>query len=114
MRGSFNDEAQVQTGSGAWTPPANVTEHDGNPLSPQQDFFVTPPPEIGAIKTAHSSLTRGKKVSLARRILWAAFWFAIGFGLSLLVWPFFYMFALMTRTPIWLWQGAFGGIWGYI
>ncbi|HEY3739447.1 MAG TPA: hypothetical protein VGL53_06370 [Bryobacteraceae bacterium] len=44
-----------------WTPPPNVTEHQGSPLPPDADFFVDPPPEIGPIRTAHTSLKQGVK-----------------------------------------------------
>ncbi len=42
-----------------WNPPPNVTEHNGEPLSPDRDFFVLPPAEIGPVRTAHTSLKKG-------------------------------------------------------
>lgn len=44
-----------------WTPPPNVTEHQGAALTPGGDFFVDPPPEIGPIRTAHTTLKQGVK-----------------------------------------------------
>ena len=42
-----------------WTPPPGVTDHLGEPLGFDADFFVPPPPEIGAIRTADTSLALG-------------------------------------------------------
>ena len=44
-----------------WNPPPNVTEHQGAPLAADCDFFAPPPPDIGPIKTAHTSLKQGMK-----------------------------------------------------
>jgi hypothetical protein len=41
----------------AWTAPPGVTRHDGAALTPDVDFFTGPPPGIGTIITADSTLT---------------------------------------------------------
>jgi len=60
-----------------WNPPPNVTEHQGAPLPPDGDFFVDPPPDIGQIRTAHTSLKQGVKpksavIRLAIALAWGA------------------------------------------
>ena len=45
--------------SAAWKPPPTVTDHLGQPLGFDRDFFVPPPPEIGEILSADSSLRLG-------------------------------------------------------
>jgi hypothetical protein len=44
------------SGMTAWKPPSGLTDHRGEPLSTDADFFVAPPPEIGEIRSAYSSL----------------------------------------------------------
>lgn len=41
-----------------WQPPAEVCNHAGGPLSGKEDFFAAPPPEIGEVFSASSSLRR--------------------------------------------------------
>lgn len=43
-----------------WTPPEGVTAHDGTPIPRDLDFFAEPPPEIGPVTSAYSSLRVGK------------------------------------------------------
>jgi hypothetical protein len=50
-----------QKSDAMWNPPPNVTEHKGDPLAPDSDFFADPPPDIGPIRTAHTSLKQGKR-----------------------------------------------------
>ncbi len=45
----------------AWTPPEGVNRHAGEPLEPGTDFFAAPPPEIGEIITADSTLRVNKR-----------------------------------------------------
>lgn len=40
-----------------WAPPANVTDHYGNQIPPNMEFFAEPPPHIGELWTAASNLT---------------------------------------------------------
>lgn len=39
--------------------PPTVTDHLGGKLAPEDDFFVAPPREIGAVKSAYTSLKQG-------------------------------------------------------
>ncbi len=40
----------------AWRPEAGLTDHAGRPIAADWEFFVAPPPEIGAIRSAHTTL----------------------------------------------------------
>lgn len=44
----------------AWSPSAEIVAHNGEPVPPEREFFAAPPPEIGEVKTAWSTLTLGK------------------------------------------------------
>lgn len=50
-----------------WTPTPEITQHDGKPLRPKLVFFAPPPPDIGPIVTAYSSV---KNNGTPRRIHW--------------------------------------------
>ena len=39
-----------------WSPPEGVVTHAGLPIAADMDFFATPPPEIGEIRSAFSTL----------------------------------------------------------
>lgn len=41
-----------------WTPPPEVKDHLGGYIPPSWDFFAAPPPHIGAVTSAASSLTK--------------------------------------------------------
>jgi hypothetical protein len=43
-----------------WIPPDNVTNHGEAPLTDQDDFFAPPPPEIGEVVTAYTTLRTDK------------------------------------------------------
>lgn len=45
-----------------WNPPENLVDHLGQVLSPEMVFFTSPPPEIGEIMSASSSMSIGKKI----------------------------------------------------
>jgi hypothetical protein len=66
-----------------WIPPPNVTEHQSDPLPPDGNFFVDPPPDIGPIRTAHTSLKQGVKPKSA--IVRIALALACGVGLEALL-----------------------------
>jgi hypothetical protein len=56
--------------STAWTPPLIVTTHAGTPIETDVDFFAPPPPEIGRVLTADSTLHQGVQPrSIVARIL---------------------------------------------
>jgi hypothetical protein len=58
-----------------WTPPPGVTGHTGEPIPPDSNFFVPPPPEIGEIKSAYASLKAGAKTrSRGGRIVLTVIW----------------------------------------
>jgi hypothetical protein len=50
-------EGQAEPG---WSPGPGVVNHAGDPIGPDWDFFAPPPPEIGEVITAHTTLRRGK------------------------------------------------------
>jgi hypothetical protein len=45
-----------------WNPPENLVDHLGQVLSSKMVFFTSPPPEIGEIISASSSMSIGKKI----------------------------------------------------
>jgi len=45
----------------AWEPPAGMLTHADVPIAPELDFFAPPPPEIGEVLNAFSSLKRGRR-----------------------------------------------------
>jgi hypothetical protein len=103
-----------------WTPPSSVTDHQGNRLDPKADFFAAPPAEIGAIRSAYTSLekTKGARTMPVRAAITAAF-AVVGF---LLIWGFNYLskiifvIADLSHTPEMLWIVALTGFpayWGW-
>ncbi|HEU5116136.1 MAG TPA: hypothetical protein VFT74_05605 [Isosphaeraceae bacterium] len=57
-----------------WSPSPDVHNHDGGPLFEDRVFFAPPPPEIGEVVTASSTLPVGKKpMSTVNRFLLAGF-----------------------------------------
>lgn len=81
MSTSADYDVQVQAGAGIWTPQSSVTDHLGGQLTPDRDFFVAPPREIGAVETAYSSLKRGVEAkSMQTRITIVAVAAAAGVG----------------------------------
>jgi hypothetical protein len=118
MSTNISDNLQVQTGEGIWTPPPTVTEHQGDKLDAERDFFVAPPREIGEIKSAHSSLRKGVKarpapVRLAIAGIWGLAGFVVLMGLDrvtgILMVP-----AGLTGTPDALWAALIGLLPAYI
>jgi hypothetical protein len=95
-----------------WTPPATVTEHQGEPLAADGDFFAGPPAEIGTVRTANTSLKQGQmaksapvRAAIALGCGVAGFLLAMGFHrmTDLLIIP-----ASLTGTPAWLWAALIG------
>ncbi|QUY43755.1 hypothetical protein [Acaryochloris marina] len=65
------------TGEMSWTPTENVVRHVGSQIIPDMEFFAPPPPEIGEIISADSSLSRSKQANqgqerLKNCMLWAS------------------------------------------
>ncbi len=54
---SFAFDEQEQ----GWKPPESVMNHSGAPLFPGRDYFAPPPPEIGEVVTAASSMPLNTK-----------------------------------------------------
>ncbi|MBP3958096.1 hypothetical protein J8F10_22830 [Gemmata sp. G18] len=80
------DTAVVPDGEQHWTPGAGVTGHGGRPLVPEGDYFVAPPPEIGAPISAYTSLVRGTRPRAAGKVrLASSVLGALGFLLGWLV-----------------------------
>lgn len=53
---SVSNAERVMTSS--WTPGAEVTSHNGQPLREELDFFAPPPAEIGRVRTAFTTLRK--------------------------------------------------------
>ena len=101
-----------------WTPPSQVTEHTGEPLARNLDFFAAPPPEIGAIRTAHTSLKTGMRQRPgALRVTLALVAGAVGFLLTLgfdYLTKILFVVSEMTRTPVIFWELLFVPLWAYL
>ena len=101
-----------------WSPPPYVTGHDGEPLSPECDFFVAPPAEIGPVRTAYTSLKKG--VASRPVAIRAALALAAGIVGFLLTWGFdsltkiLFVISDLTRTPVILWEIALMPLWVYL
>ncbi|MBX3445058.1 MAG: hypothetical protein KF774_21850 [Planctomyces sp.] len=51
---NYDPEGEVELEP--WTPPPDVTRHNGQPLPPEWTFFVAPPDGLGRILTAETTL----------------------------------------------------------
>ena len=69
------------------TIPVGVPRHAGVPLAPESDFFVTPPPEIGRLISAETTLTTEKHPASpgARWLLIGGMMTGVYFGLNWLL-----------------------------
>lgn len=64
----------MQTVVPVWIAPTSVTRHDGSALTAELDFFIGPPPGIGSILTADSTLkTTAVPWSTLTRVVGAIF-----------------------------------------
>jgi len=101
-----------------WNPPPDVTEHNGEPLAPDLDFFLAPPAEIGAIRTAHTSLKKGvRERPVPLRVVLALAAGAVGFLLTLgfdHLTKILLVISDITRTPVLLWEVVFVPLWVYL
>lgn len=50
------DEVELKVEETSWAPPDGVARHAGIPIEPDADFFADPPPEIGEVVSADSTL----------------------------------------------------------
>jgi hypothetical protein len=65
---------------------AKLTNHGGGPVSPDSDFFAEPPPEIGPVFSAYTSLTTSKRPwSLGARLVLTGLAGLVGLGIGSLV-----------------------------
>ena len=76
------DQANLPIDGAIWNPGSTVTDHLGRSLPSDRDFFVPPPPDIGTVVRAWSSLrqgvrSRGLEISLTGTIVAAATGFAL-------------------------------------
>lgn len=56
----MSDDLELVPASTEWSPPEDVTLHNGEKITDDMEFFAGPPDEIGKVFTAWSSLTAGK------------------------------------------------------
>lgn len=60
----------IEGGATRWAPPEGVTRHSGDPIESDADFFAEPPPEVGELISADSTLkTKSRPWKLASRIV---------------------------------------------
>jgi len=71
-----------------WLPEADAKNYYGHPIPSDWDFFVAPPPEIGTVIGAQSSLTAGVEPGPVTRHRVRCT--ALGVGIVALVWFLFY------------------------
>ena len=91
-----------------WNPPPAVTEHLGAPLAPDRDFFVAPPADIGAIRTAYTTLKKGVRskpmpVRVAMSLAYGSVGFLLALGLQSLT-GILMLPSDLTGTPPVLWE----------
>ena len=120
MSTSTNIDLEVQAGPGVWTPPSWVTGHQADKLPSESDFFVVPPREIGAVKSAYTSLKMGAGGKpLLARIRSAGGWFVAGYILAVCLDLFFNFstrVADATHMLPWLWYvlvGVLAALYGW-
>jgi hypothetical protein len=69
-----------------WDPPEDLPTHAGHPLPDNMDLFVEPPPEIGEVTSAYSTLRFGKQPwSPVVRALLMTVGALLGLGLGLVI-----------------------------
>jgi len=67
-------------------PPEQVKNHGGVPHAAGLDFFAGPPPEIGSLISAHSTLTKGvEPMAVGKRLMWGAIWGGIFLGVGVAI-----------------------------
>lgn len=86
---------------GPWVPGPDVKDYAGNPLPQDVDFFAPPPPELGTVERAYSTLRRAEQpLGRGARLAWSfafvpfgglaglavVWWFEVGPALSILAW----------------------------
>ena len=56
-----NPLASDDDAASVWTPDATVFAPDGTPVAADRNFFAPPPPEVGTVVFAHTTLPQGKR-----------------------------------------------------
>jgi hypothetical protein len=73
----------------AWVPPKGVTRHAGSPISSELDFFLPPPPEIGQIISADSTLNIGQQPTpMSKRMITSCL---VGLVAGAIAWGILYL-----------------------
>lgn len=96
---------------GGWIPPATVTNHAGEPLTPDRAFFVAPPLEIGTLQTAYSEVLSHKEPNTKAVRIGCTIGGAI-FG-AVLVWLALYSVSKISPTD-YLFGAAGGALFGFV
>ncbi len=83
-----------------WAPTRDVTGHDGGPLPADLCFFEAPPPEIGPVLTAYSTMSAGH-APLPGPVRYGAVILSAAAGIGAALW-------LVNAIGIesWFWRGA--------
>jgi len=90
-----------------WLPPPTVTDHLGGKLAPDWSFFAPPPPEIGEIRSAYTSLAKGTKLNTrSSRVRKAAIFFVAGISVAIVLEGAFRLLTSLAREtsiprPFW-------------
>ncbi len=100
-----------------WSLPRDILGHTGNPVPPELDFFVSSPPEIGPLISAHSTLRHGQPPNRTGDRFWSAFGTAfLGWIAGIMVngvfsvnsdfWGVIWILGLPTAGFIWTWTST--------
>ncbi|MEO1352055.1 MAG: hypothetical protein AAFW84_25175 [Cyanobacteria bacterium J06635_15] len=89
----------METPIPAWTPPENVRNHAGTPITPDQIFFAAPPATIGPVITAASSLSSEPKSRTLLQKFGSPFLAAVGIGFATWVVVFMVSFTGLSISP---------------
>ena len=84
-----DEELEIGSEPTRWSPPEGVVRHAGGPVKAEWDFFAEPPPEIGELVSAETTMKAGAKpwrlasrIALAGLIAWGGYMAAqvVNFG----------------------------------
>jgi len=93
-------------GEDEWEPAGDIANHSGGAISGRDDFFVPPPPEIGDIVSATTTLRKGTEpMSPAARMTAALIAGAVGLVIGVVI-------AVNLKNPFWqlFWPILLGGL----
>jgi hypothetical protein len=89
-------------------PADEINNHGNDPIPGDVDFFVDPPPEVGALLSAYSTLRQGKAPwPVWLRLMLGLFLFGVGAAIGLVI-----VLLNHVHSPIWFlfWPLAFGAV----